>query len=117
MTPPVLATDGSVDSPAEEPAVVASLQALRDRVESMAEVIDALRPLVTLAQQAPAMAAMVGDSFDDVMRIVLESGIDVPEQLTACARFDLRRNRLRAITVTVPARNLLADAAGAAKTG
>jgi hypothetical protein len=47
----------------------------------MAEVIDALRPLVALAQQAPAMVAMVGDSFDEVMRIVLESGIDVERGL------------------------------------
>lgn len=80
MTPPGLATDGSVDSPAER-AVVTSLQALRDRVESMAKVIDALLPLVTLAQQAPAMAAMVGDSFDEVMRTARENGIDIERGL------------------------------------
>ena len=81
MTPPVLVTDASAVSRAEEPAVAASLQALRDRVESMAEVVDSLRPLLALAQQAPAMAAMIGDSFDEVMRTALESGIDVERGL------------------------------------
>ena len=56
----------------------------------MAEVIDALRPLVALAQQAPAMVAMAGDSFDEMMQTALDSGIDVERGLLNGAGAALR---------------------------
>jgi hypothetical protein len=70
--------------------VAASLQALNDRMQSMTDVIEALRPLVVLAQQAPAMVAMAGDSFDEVMQTALESGIDVERGLLNGAGAALR---------------------------
>lgn len=90
MTSPVLAADHATGPPAEEPTVAASLQAMRDRIESMAAVIDSLRPLVALAPQVPAIAAMVGDSFDEVMRAALDNGIDVERALLNGAGAALR---------------------------
>ena len=58
-------------------SVAASLQALEDRTRAVAELVDALRPLLALAGQAPALAAMLGDTFDDVMRTAMDNGIDV----------------------------------------
>jgi len=76
MTTSALATDRSTP-PADGSTIASSLQALNDRMTAMAEVIDTLRPLIALAAQAPALAAMVGDSFDDVMKQTIDSGVDV----------------------------------------
>jgi len=54
-----------------------SLEALHARIESMAQVIDALRPLVELAQQAPAFLATAGDSVDELVRKATDNGVDV----------------------------------------
>ena len=90
MATPAVATDRAVHALPDEPTVAASLQALSDRIQSMAEVIDALRPLVALAQQAPAMVAMAGDSFDEMMQTALDSGIDVERGLLNGAGAALR---------------------------
>lgn len=82
-------TDHAVHAP-EEASVAASLQALRDRIDSIAEVIDVLRPVVALAQQAPAAAAMLGDTFDEVMRKAIDSGVDVERGLLNGAEAALR---------------------------
>jgi hypothetical protein len=71
-------------------SVAASLQALDARIASMAEVIDALRPLVPLAEQAPAVAAMIGDSFDEMMRSAIDRGVDVERGLLNGAEAALR---------------------------
>lgn len=63
-------------SPGEQPATM-SLETLHARVESMAQVIDALRPVVGLVQQAPAFIAMAGDSVDELVRTASDHGVDV----------------------------------------
>lgn len=90
MANPDLTTELAAHIPGGEPTVAASLQALNDRMQSMTDVIDALRPLVVLAQQAPAMVAMAGDSFDEVMKTALDSGIDVERGLLNGAGAALR---------------------------
>jgi hypothetical protein len=55
----------------------ASLETLQSRVDSMAQVVESLRPLVELMQQAPAFIAMAGDSVDDLVRSAIDNGIDV----------------------------------------
>ena len=77
-----MATTGlSSDAPAlvgaDDVSLAATLRVLDERTRAMAEVIDALRPLLAMAEQAPAMGAMLGDSFDDVMRTAMDDGIDV----------------------------------------
>jgi hypothetical protein len=61
----------------DEAALAATLRALDERTRAIAEVVDALRPLLPLVAQAPALLATVGDSFDDIMRRAAEHGIDV----------------------------------------
>lgn len=90
MATPGDATDRAANVPADEPTVAASLKALNARLDSMAEVIDALRPLVALAQQAPAMVAIAGDSFDEIMQTASDSGIDVERGLLNGAGAALR---------------------------
>lgn len=68
----------------------ASLQELNDRLDSISEVIDSLRPILALMQQAPPLAAMLGDSFDDVMRTARDHGIDVEQGLLNGAGAALR---------------------------
>lgn len=63
--------------PADAEAIAATLRALTARVESLAAIVEALAPIARLAPQAPALAATLGDSFDDVMRTAIERGIDV----------------------------------------
>jgi uncharacterized protein YjgD (DUF1641 family) len=70
--------------------VAASLRTLDERTRAIAEVAEALRPLVALAQQAPAMTAVLMDSFDDVMRNAVEKGIDVERGLLNGAEAALR---------------------------
>jgi len=83
-------TGRAAQAPGGEPTVAASLQALNDRMQSMSDVIDALRPLVVLAHQAPAMVAVAGDSFDEIMKTALDSGIDVERGLLNGAGAALR---------------------------
>jgi hypothetical protein len=75
---------------ADVQAVAAALQVLNDRVESIATFVNTVRPLVGLADQAPALVAMLGDSFDDVMRQAIDSGIDVERGLLNGASAALR---------------------------
>lgn len=75
---------------AQGPDMRASLQELNDRLDSISEVIDSLRPILALMQQAPPLAAMLGDSFDDVMRTAREHGIDVEQGLLNGAGAALR---------------------------
>jgi hypothetical protein len=77
MSIPAVLADHAPHPAPEDDTVTASFRALHERVESIAEVIDVLRPAVLLAQQAPAVAAMLGDTVDEVMRTAIDSGIDV----------------------------------------
>jgi hypothetical protein len=90
MATPGITTDGVAHVSGDEPTVAASLHALNVRLDSMAEIIDGLRPLVSLAQQAPAMIAIAGDSFDEVMQTAADSGIDVERGLLNGAGAALR---------------------------
>ena len=81
MTPDVTAvTPISVPPAASEPAV-ATLQTIEERTRAITEVAEALRPLIALAQQAPAFIAVVMDSFDVAMRTAYGKGIDVERGL------------------------------------
>ncbi|MGE0815980.1 MAG: DUF1641 domain-containing protein [Vicinamibacterales bacterium] len=72
----------------QAPAV--SLDTLHAQVASMAEVIDALRPVVALIHQAPAMLAMAGDSVDELVRTAAGRGVDVERGLINGAGAALR---------------------------
>lgn len=90
MATPGLVTDQTPHPLPDEAAIAAELRALRDRIESIAEVIDTLRPIVPIAQQAPALAAMLGDTFDDVMRTAIDRGVDVERGILNGAEAALR---------------------------
>ena len=90
MTPDVTAvTPISVPPAASEPAV-ATLQTIEERTRAIAEVAEALRPLIALAQQAPAFIAVVMDSFDEAIRTAYGKGLDVERGLLNGAEAALR---------------------------
>lgn len=68
-----------VPAPREQPgaAADATFEALFERVDSIGRTIDALQPLLALAEQAPALIAMIGDSADELARATAEAGIDL----------------------------------------
>jgi hypothetical protein len=68
----------------------ATLQALDERTRAIAEVAEGLRPLIALAQQAPAFAAIALDAFDEMMRMAGDKGIDVERGLLNGAEAALR---------------------------
>ena len=75
MTPQVMAP---ISAPMTESGpTAATLQTIEERTRAIAEVAEALRPLITLAQQAPQFIAVVMDSFDEAMRTASDRGIDV----------------------------------------
>ena len=81
MTTSSDATVGEAHASSDAASVAAALQLLNERVASIAAFVEALAPLAAAAQQAPAVAAMLGDSFDDVARAALDSGIDLERGL------------------------------------
>lgn len=68
----------------------AAFDALLARVESIGRTVDALKPLVELAGQAPALVAALGDSADEIARRALESGIDLEKGVIQGAGAALR---------------------------
>jgi hypothetical protein len=90
MTPEataIAATSGGIPDSAP---VGAALQTIEERTRATAEVVDGLRPLVALAQQAPAFAAVLMDSFDEAMRAARDQGIDLERGLLNGAEAALR---------------------------
>lgn len=90
-----MTTQLPVAAPTREPgehleSVGRALQALDERIRAIAEVADAVRPLIGLAQQAPALTAVLMDSFDEVMHTAIEKGIDVERGLLNGAEAALR---------------------------
>lgn len=77
MATPASANLAAAHAPADAQAIAAALRELRARIDAIADVTDALRPLIDVARQAPALAAMAGDSFDELMRTAADQGIDV----------------------------------------
>jgi hypothetical protein len=86
MTNPATATATA----AEPQNVEASLRELNARIESLGGIVDALEPVVALLQQAPPLAAVLGDSFDEVMRTARDSGVDIEQGLLNGAGAALR---------------------------
>ena len=68
----------------------AVLRAIEERTRAIAEVADGLRPLIALARQAPAFAAVLMDSFDEAVRSANDKGIDVERGLLNGAEAALR---------------------------
>jgi uncharacterized protein YjgD (DUF1641 family) len=88
MTPDVMAPM-SMPMTESEPTA-ATLQTIEERTRAIGEVADGLRPLLALAQQAPAVVAVLMDSFDDVMRTANNKGIDVERGVLNGAEAALR---------------------------
>ncbi|MGE3888691.1 MAG: DUF1641 domain-containing protein [Vicinamibacterales bacterium] len=90
MTTPLASTSQASQPGEDQVSVAESLKALDERTRAIAEVADALRPLAELARQAPAMTAVLMDSFDEVMQTAIKNGIDVERGLLNGAEAALR---------------------------
>lgn len=90
MTPEATAIAAtSTDIESQLPAAV-HLQAIEQRTRAIAEVTESLRPLMALAQQAPALVAVLMDSLDEAARTASDKGIDVERGLLNGAEAALR---------------------------
>jgi hypothetical protein len=88
---PELGTIAVAAQPAVDNASVpAALQVIEERTRAVAEVTDALRPLIELARQAPAFVAVLIDSVDEAVRTANDKGIDVERGLLNGAGAALR---------------------------
>ena len=88
MTPEATA-EASASSTAEL-ASTATLQSIEERTRAIADVAEGLRPLIALAQQAPALVAIAMDSFDEILRTAYDNGIDVERGVLNGAEAALR---------------------------
>jgi hypothetical protein len=77
MTPEATAVAAPSIHTEDKVSAGATLQTIEQRTRAIAEVADGLRPLMALAQQAPAFVAILMDSFDEAMRTANDKGIDV----------------------------------------
>jgi hypothetical protein len=90
MTPELTAVAPiSMPTTESEPAA-ATLQTIEVRTRAIAEVAEGLRPLIALAQQAPAFVAVLIDSFDEAVRTAIDKGIDVERGVLNGAEAALR---------------------------
>ena len=71
-------------------SVTTTLQTIEERTRAVSEVTDRLRPLFALAEQAPALVAVLMDSFDEAVRTASDNGIDVERGLLNGAEAALR---------------------------
>jgi hypothetical protein len=90
MTPEATATAPTSLPTMESGPAAATLQTLEERTRVIVEVADKLRPLIGLAQQAPALVAVLMDSFDEAMRTASDKGIDVERGVMNGAEAALR---------------------------
>jgi uncharacterized protein YjgD (DUF1641 family) len=81
MTPEATATAVLSQHTPDTVAPGAALQAIEERTRAIMEVADSLRPLIAVARQAPALIAILMDSFDEAMRTASDRGIDVERGL------------------------------------
>jgi hypothetical protein len=88
MTPEATAVAASARTP--DAASSDAWQTIEERTRAIAEVTDGLRPLLALAQQAPAFVAIAMDSFDEAMRSARDRGLDVERGLLNGAEAALR---------------------------
>ena len=90
MTPEATETLAA-STPAEDTVSAgATLHTIEQPTRAIAEVADGLRPLMALAQQAPAFVAVLMDSFDEAMRTANDKGVDVERGLLNGAEAALR---------------------------
>ena len=75
--PTITASTQTVDQMSAD----ATLQTVEQRTRAIVEVTESLRPLMALAQQAPAFVAVLMDSFDEAMRTANDNGVDVERGL------------------------------------
>ena len=71
-------------------SIAASLRLLDEHTRALADLAHALQPLAAVAPQAPALVAVVMDSFDDLMRQAYDKGIDVERGVLNGAEAALR---------------------------
>jgi uncharacterized protein YjgD (DUF1641 family) len=90
MTPEATTVASPTIPAAELAPVAAALQTIEERTRAITEIADGLRPLIALAQQAPAFVAVAMDSFDEAMRTAYDKGIDVERGLLNGAEAALR---------------------------
>ena len=90
MTPELVTVAGTPQPAVDSVSAPAALQVIEERTRAVAEMTDALRPLVELAQQAPAFVAVMLDSFDEAVRTAGDNGIDVERGLLNGAEAALR---------------------------
>jgi hypothetical protein len=90
MTPETTVMAAISTSGADPAPAAATLHTLEARTRAIAEVAEGLRPLIALAQQAPAFVAIALDSFDEVVRVAHDRGIDVERGVLNGAEAALR---------------------------
>ena len=90
MTPEATVTAATSMHPEDTVSAGATLQTIEQRTRAIAEVAEALRPLIASAEQAPAFVAVLMDSFDEAMRNANDKGIDVERGLLNGAEAALR---------------------------
>jgi hypothetical protein len=90
MTPEATAVTPIAMSTTESERAAATLRTIDERTRAIADLADQLRPLLALAQQAPAFVAVLIDSFDEAMRTANHKGIDVERGVVNGAEAALR---------------------------
>lgn len=90
MTPDVRSTPATAQHTVDDAPGATTLRALDERTRAVSEVTDGLRPVIALAQQAPAFVAVLMDSFDEAIRTATDNGIDVERGLLNGAAAALR---------------------------
>jgi uncharacterized protein YjgD (DUF1641 family) len=90
MTPEAVAIADTPPRTQDIQSVATALQTMEERTRAVAELADGLRPLIALAGQAPALVAVLMDSFDEAMRMASDRGIDVERGLLNGAEAALR---------------------------
>lgn len=90
MTPEASVMPVTAQQAIDNTSVAARLETIEERTRAVSEVTDGLRPLIALAEQAPAFFAVLMDSFDETMRHATGKGIDVERGLLNGAEAALR---------------------------
>ena len=90
MTPEATVLAATSTSAADLAPAAATLHTIEARTRAIAEVAEGLRPLIALAQQAPAFVAIVMDSLDEAVRTASDKGIDVERGVLNGAEAALR---------------------------
>ena len=90
MTPEFAAPAAVAPYPPDSQTVAATLHVVEDRLRAVSEVTDGLRPIIALARQAPAFAAVLIDSLDEAVRTASDRGIDLERGVINGAEAALR---------------------------